>query len=111
MKRSLLIIATLVACMPLAAAASARTNSPVVIKIGEGRTYSASRLHPGRMITCTYRGQTLTVTVPTKHFLSDGSVTAGHKNVFNLGVTRKKSGAYYVSCTRGGHHSEPVVVP
>lgn len=86
--------------------------SPVAIKIGHSHTYSASQLHPGQTITCAYRGQTLMVTVPSKSFIGEGTVSNGSMKVrFNLGVTRKKNGAYYVSCTHGGYHSEPVVIP
>ena len=87
--------------------------SPVVIRIGQSHTYLASQLHPGQTITCGFRGRTLTVTVPSKRFMSEGTVTSGSmKKRFNLGMTRTKTGAYYVSCARGGYAAgQALVVP
>jgi hypothetical protein len=112
MNRSLLLTVTAVASLALAGAAAGQSKSPVVIKIGQSHTYPASRLHPGTTIKCTYRGQTLRVTVPSKSSLGEGTVSNGSMKVrFNLGVYRTKSGAYHVSCGHGGYHSEPVVIP
>jgi type VI protein secretion system component VasA len=105
MNKSLLLLVAAVASLALAGAAAAQSKSVLVIKIGQSRTYAASRLHTGTTIKCAYRGQTLTLTVPSKPFLGEGTVSNGSMKVrFNLGITRTKSGAYYVSCAHGGHH-------
>lgn len=105
MNRSLLLLVAAVASLALAGTAAARSKAVLVIKIGQSRTYSASRLHTGTTIKCTYRGQTLTLAVPPKPFLGEGTVSNGSMKVrFNLGIVRTKSGAYQISCAHGGHH-------
>jgi hypothetical protein len=112
MNRSLLLLVTALAALALVGAAAAQSRSLLVVKIGQSRTYSASRLRAGTTIECAYRGRTLTVTAPSKSFLSEGTVSNGAMKVrFNLRVTHTKSGAYYVSCSHGGYHSVGFVKP
>ena len=109
-------LALLLVALVLALVASASASSgKLIVKIGTNKTYTRSQLHPGEKVLCRYKGRTLSVTTPSGNTQGVGAgwpePGANDRSIFTLGVVVTKSGAFAVSCVRGGYHSAPVTVP
>ena len=84
-------------------AASAKPN-PVVMKVGQHRTFLASQLPSGSTVTCTERGHALSVTVPAMPYDGAGTVSTKPGMRFYLNVNINAARSAVVRCGVGGVH-------
>jgi hypothetical protein len=78
--------------------------SPVVIKVGQHRTFLASQLPSGSIATCTEQGHALSVTVPAIPYDGAGSVWTKPGKRFYLNVNLDATRSAVVRCGVGGVH-------
>jgi hypothetical protein len=84
-------------------------SGPVVVKVGETRSFAASRLQPGERVRCINNGHVLSVDAPASSAISNGTVWTQSGTIhFHLHVTATKSGGYVVDCGLGGFHWAPI---
>ncbi len=85
-------------------AASAK-RSPVVVMVGQHRTFLASQLPPGSTFTCTEQGHhVLSATVPTVPYDGAGTVWTKPGTRFYLNIHINATRAAVVRCGAGGVH-------
>jgi hypothetical protein len=84
-----------------ALSAPAALSRPLVVKVGEKRSFARSELQPGAKVVCTYRGHSLSLAAPVR---KQGAAVMwpGTQTPFFLDVVGKAGGAYAVSCGLGG---------
>lgn len=79
--------------------------SPVVMKVGQHRTFPASQLPPDSTVTCTEQGHALSVTVPTMPYDGTGTLWTKPGTRFYLNVKINAAHSAVVNCGVGGVHA------
>jgi hypothetical protein len=105
LRRTALAVAALgaLAVTGTAWAAPATFSRPLVVKVGEKRSFTRSELRPGATVKCTYRGHSLSLAAPAGREAGNGVAwPATQAPGFFLNVIGKPGGKYSVSCGRGG---------
>jgi hypothetical protein len=84
-------------------ASPATFSRPLVVKVGEKRSFTRAELRPGATVKCTFRGHSLSLAAPTGREAGNGvSWPATQSPGFFLNVIGKAGGKYSVSCGLGG---------
>ncbi len=95
-----------------ASAVPATPSHGTVVKIGDSRSFTRAELRPGTAIKCSFRSHTLSVNAPSGREVGEGTVwPGGYRQRFHLSASVKPGGGFFVTCGRGGSHSEPAVLP
>jgi hypothetical protein len=84
-------------------AATATFSRPLVVKVGDQRSFPRSELRPGATVRCTYRGHSLSLAAPSGREAGNAVVwPATQAPGFHLNVIGMPGGTYSVSCGLGG---------
>jgi hypothetical protein len=84
-------------------AAPATFSRPLVVKVGEKRSFTRAELRPGATVKCTYHGHSLSLAAPAGPEAGNGIAwPAAQTPGFHLNVIGKAGGKYSVSCGLGG---------
>ena len=84
-----------------ALSAPAALSRPIVVKVGEKRSFARSELRPGARVECTYRGHSLSLAAPARRQAGGVVWPGGQSAGFFLDVVGKPGGAYAVACGLG----------